>query len=362
MMGAGNTRGIGRYTEELIRAMVQIAPQHRYVLAMRQPDTSPFQGNPSVEHVSADVAWYGLGEQIYMPGILSATKPDIVHVPHWNVPVFSALRRVVTIHDLLLLSEPASAKTSTRDPITKAIKRLGHRLVLTSALTSSRQVLVPTEWVAADIKKHFPELRTPIQVTGEGMPEGLSAFWQDADPSDPYLLYVGSAYPHKNLDQLLEAWKQLAATHPQLTLKLVGERDVFMKRLEDCVQQEKVPRVVFTGRVTDEALTDLYAKALALVFPSRNEGFGLPPLEALAHGIPVVAARSSCLPEVLGEASAVFFEPGSQNDILRAIETVLRDPVGAREKARLSVPALERNHRWQHAAERTLQAYEQAVR
>jgi glycosyltransferase involved in cell wall biosynthesis len=360
MMGAGKTRGIGRYIEELVRAMTALAPEHRYVLLMNDPESSPFVGHPSVEHAVADVPWYGLEEQFKMPKLLADIRPDLVHVPHWNVAVRSSLPRVVTIHDVILLDEPQSAKVTTRNPIVAGVKRLGYRIALQNALFTSRRILVPTEWVASEIRRHVPKLTTPIDVTGEGMPH--TSTWMDPDPVHPYLLYVGSAYPHKNLDVLLDAWKRASEVHPKLSLIIAGERDVFMQRLEARVEAEHIHRVRFTGRVSEEELEALYTRALAFVFPSKNEGFGLPPLEALAHGCPVIAARASCVPEVLGNEGILFFEPGSPDGILAAIETALRDPVGVRDHARLSVPGLHRRHSWRSAAERTLGAYEAALR
>ena len=366
MMGSENTRGIGRYIEELVRAMVGLAPEHRYVLLARDPTTSPFMGNASVEHVAADVSWYGAAEQMKMPGMIAATRPDLLHVPHWNVPVMSRIPRVVTIHDLILLSEPKSAKVSTRGPIVSTVKRIGYRLVLRDALVGSRRIGVPTQWVADDIRRHFPSLETPIDVTGEGMPDPDSSVWSDPDTTNPYLLHVGSAYPHKNLDLLLDAWKKLADLHPLLSLILAGERDVFMKRLEERVKREELPRVRFPGRIPDVDLSGLYARASAFVFPSRNEGFGLPPLEAMAYGCPVVSSNASCLPEVLGSASRAkpreegvfFFQPSGTDGIIRAVETVLRDPVGARNAARQTARVLRQRHDWKKTAERTLEAYE----
>lgn len=361
MMGPQHTRGIGRYIEELLRAMIAVAPEHRYVLLTRDPAASPFSGHASVEHVHADVPWYGVAEQIRMPALLVSAKPDVVHVLHWNVPIFSGLPRVVTIHDLILLAEPASAKITTRGPVVAAMKHAGYRVALSAALRRSRRILVPTQWVAADIKRRFPSLATPVDVTGEGMPDPDPSDWIPADADHPYLLYVGGAYPHKNLDVLLDAWKKIAKQHPLLELILAGERDVFMQRLEAHVRDKGLPRVRFTGTVSDQELSRLYAGATAFVFPSRAEGFGLPPLEALAHGCPVVAARATSLPEVLGEDGVIFFQPGGTDDILQAIEAVLRDPVGVRERARQAAVFLRKRHDWRHAAERTLDAYERAV-
>ena len=303
MMGPENTRGIGRSIAELVRSMLRAAPQHRYALLARKPELSPFLGHPSVEHIGADFGWYGPAEQLALPPLIRRTRPDIFHAPHWNVPVLSRVPRIVTIHDLILLEEPLSANATTRGPAVAAVKRLGYRVSLHDALFRSRRILVPTEFVADWIKRRFPRLTTPIDVTGEGMPtvksqipnpksqtSSKSPDWSEPDLNQPYLLYVGSAYPHKNLERLLEAWKIIAQRHAALTLVLAGERDVFMRRLEERVKASGHTQVRFFGRVSDEELSRLYEQALAFVFPSRLEGFGLPPLEALAHGCPVAAS------------------------------------------------------------------------
>lgn len=362
MMGAGSTRGIGRYTEELVRAMLNVAPEHRYALLVRHADASQFLGHPSVEHVRADVPWYGVAEQVRMPGIIARTRPDIFHVPHWNVPVLSRAARVVTIHDLILLEEPLSANVTTRGPLVAAVKRLGYRVTLRDALRRSRRILVPTQFVADQIRRHFPDLATPVDVTGEGSPEVDESSWSEPDAEQPYLLYVGSAYPHKNLDLLLEAWKKVSSSHPTVSLVFAGDLDAFMRRTEALTASMGLPRVRFLGRVTDPELSRLYAKALAFVFPSRLEGFGLPPLEALAHGCPVIASDASSLPEVLGPNGAIFFQPSDLDGMIRAVETVLRDPVGVRVQARQAVSALRERHDWRKAAKRTLTAYEHALR
>jgi glycosyltransferase involved in cell wall biosynthesis len=358
MMSPGRTRGIGRYIEELVRAMLDAGSDHRFTLIVRDGNQSPFHGHTSVEHVVTDVPWYGFAEQIRMLSILAKTKPDLVHVPHWNVPVMSGLPRVVTIHDLVLLEEPASAKVTTRGPFVATMKRAGYHIALRAAMGGSHRILVPTQWVADDIKRHFPSLNVPVDVTGEGMPEIDQAMWSDADANDPYLLYVGSAYPHKNLDVLLDAWKTISAESPHLSLVMAGEKDVFMGRLEDRVKKEGLGRVRFLGRVSDDELSKLYSRAVAFVFPSRNEGFGLPPLEAMAHGCPALVAQATCLPEVLGEGGVIFFQPSGADAILGAVRTVLRDPVGVRDRARKAAVALKQKHSWKRAAESTLAAYE----
>lgn len=361
MMGAGAARGIGRYIEELIRAMLAIAPMHTYCLLERYPDSSPFLGHSSVEHVHADIPWYGFAEQIHLPVIIRTTKPDIVHIPHWNVPVFDAHPRVVTIHDLILLEEPDSASVTTRGPVVAALKRAGYHLALRNALTRSRRILVPSVFSRQWIERRFA-VHAPITITGEGMPEPDESSWREPNLETPYILYVGSAYPHKNLDKLLDAWKLVEARQERVSLVIAGKRDDFMRRLETQSAKNGLCRVRFEGEVGEERLRNLYAEALAFVFPSRLEGFGLPPLEALAYGCPVLSSNAGSLPEVLGKDGIVFFKPGDPNAILEAIETVLRDPRGVRGNARQIVPVLSGRHDWRLAASRTLEAYEDAVR
>jgi glycosyltransferase involved in cell wall biosynthesis len=359
MMGPENTRGIGRYTEELVHALLEIAPEHRYSLIVRKPEHS-FVGNVSVETVVADIPWYGLREQRELPSIIARTKPDVVHVPHWNVPVSIRQHLVVTIHDLLLRHEPMSAKISTRSPALQLVKRAGYRLVLSSALRHAHRILVPTEFVKQDVESLYPRTSGRVVVTGEGMPSVESiqeSVGRGADESSPYLLYVGSAYPHKGLNDVLDAWPKIQRDFPSLRFKIGGEMDVFMSRHKDRVAKESLRNIEFLGRVSDKDLPTLHRGAAAFVFPSHFEGFGLPPLEAIARGCPVIAADASATVEVLGKSAAIFFRRGDSDAILSAVHRVLESQDEARQRTRLAAPELARRHSWKHAAERTLQAY-----
>jgi len=384
MMGPRNTRGIGRYAEEIIRAMLDLKSGHRFVLLERDPPASPFKDHPDIEHVGANIPWYTLKEQLTMPKLIASSSADLLHVPHWNVSIFSNSQspipnpRVVTIHDLILLEEPASANVTTRGPIVAGIKRIAYRIVLRNALFRSREILVPTEHVKERIAFHFKDLKTPITVTGEGMPEVVESAWQEPDLEHPYFMTVGSAYPHKNLERVLEAWKAVSEKHPGVRLLIVGKKDQFMERLMETAKglelRAKSPSgpqpsalnskqpITFLGDVSDEELRTLYARAHALIFPSRWEGFGLPPLEALAAGCPVISSDASCMPEVLGREGILYFNPASADGIVRSVETVLRNPGGVRREARRIIPALRKRHDWKAAAARTLEAYERAVK
>lgn len=176
-----------------------------------------------------------------------------------------------------------------------------------------------------------------------------------------YLLYVGSAYPHKRLDLLLTAWEDVSKQYPDLKLLIAGELDIFMKMQNEECRMKNVPRVEFLGKVTDDQLSELYQGALALVFPSSFEGFGLTPLEALAHGCPVVSSDSTCLPEVLGKKGVVYFKSGSRDGMLTAVKTVVDNQVQLRNEAAEAGQELARRHSWKQAAQKTLEAYHSAV-
>ncbi|MCR4256178.1 MAG: glycosyltransferase family 4 protein [Candidatus Uhrbacteria bacterium] len=348
MMGAGNTRGIGRYIHETIEAMRAVAPEHEYVLLQ-----------PSVR-------WYTFTEQLKMPSVFQAANADAVWVPHWNVPLAYCGPLVITIHDLLLLHQPSSAKASTRGPIVSWIKRMGHQLVLRNAVRRASVILVPTDTVRRDVVERFPSSANKVVVTGEGITklpvtsnqlpvaDDLTGNWKLVTGN--FLFYFGSAYPHKRLDLLLDAWTKLATSHPELSLVIGGEQDVFMRRVMDEASRLNLPRIYFPGRLSDEQLSTYLAHAVAHVHPSSFEGFALPSLEALSAGCPTVVADIPLMREVLPSDGVFFFKNGDAGDMMRAIETVLGDSEAAHVAARLGGEEAARRHDWNEVAARTLHA------
>jgi glycosyltransferase involved in cell wall biosynthesis len=343
MMGAENTRGIGRYIYETVEAMRRVAPEHELILL--QPP----------------VRWYTIAEQLKMPGIFHAAKADIVWVPHWNVPIFYRGPLAITVHDLLLLHQPVSTKASTRGPLVAWLKRFGHRIVLRNALHRASVILVPTKCVARDIGERYSFTDPKIVVTGEGV-STLPYPHESSPVAGPYLFSFGSAYPHKRIDLLLEMWPRLSSIHPRLSLVIGGERDVFMKRLMDFASRKNLSRIHFPGRLSDQELTDHLSHAEAHVHPSSFEGFALPSLEALSMGCPTVVSDIPLMREVLPEEGVFFFKNGDANDMIRAIETVLKDREVAHAAARRGGEEAKHVHDWNVVAERTLAALRSAAR
>lgn len=328
--------GLGRYVEQLILQLQAVDQENRYVLFLKPENFHDCViTNPHFEKRCVPIHWYSFKEQLFLGKILDREKLDLLHFPHWNVPWNIKTPFVVTVHDLILLDQPLSAKITTRHPITYAIKYAGYRFVLERAIRRSQKIIAPSHFTKQSILDHFPNVPSEkIEVIEEGVTplESLSAPTRVTHLSNQYLLYVGNAYPHKNLDVLLKAFSLLQRTHPDLHLVLAGREDVFSKRLLSVASQLALPKHAFTffPNPTDADLRELYAHAAIYVFPSLLEGFGLPPLEAMSQGVPVAAARASCLPEILGDA-AVYFSPTDPQDIMQTIVSLLQNASLRRE-------------------------------
>lgn len=313
--------GLGRYVEQLVDQLQKQDLENRYVLFLKREnfDTCVIT-NPNFEKRLADVHWYTAKEQVLMPFLIAREGLDLIHFPHWNVPLLCRTPFVVTIHDLILLEQPVSSKTTTRGPIVHWLKRLGYRIALWHAIVASKKIVAVSEYTRSSIGKFFPRIpSSKVEVVYEGLTELPSHSTTPSlhDSIAPYLLYVGNAYPHKNLDSLLAAFAIFSKAHPGVELVLAGRDDLFYKRLRLSVDEST--HVRFVMNPTDMKLAELYRDASLYVFPSKSEGFGLPPLEAMSMGIPVASSNATCLPEILGDA-ALYFPPDDVEAMAAAIE------------------------------------------
>lgn len=348
--------GLGRYVEQMVIQLQQLDRENRYVLFLKKEnfDACPITA-PNFEKRLADVHWYTVKEQLAMPGIIDRERLDLVHFPHWNVPLLVRTPFVVTIHDLILLEQPTSAKATTRGPIVYPIKRLGYRIVLANALRRSRQIIAVSNYTKSSILKFFPSVPAEkISVIYEGVTALQPS--QPLQPLQLFLLYVGNAYPHKNLDTLLAAFDLFVQKHPKYKLVLAGRDDMFYRRLQGLRGLQGLQgRVRFVMNPPDEELADLYRGATGYVFPSRSEGFGLPPLEAMSAGIPVTASDIGALTEVLGDA-ALYFSPNDPREMAAAMSRLVSDENLRRLLIAKGHEQTER-YSWKTMVEQTLAIY-----
>ena len=286
--------------------------------------------NPRIRH-------YTLTEQIKMPGILEKEKPDLVHFPHFNVPLFYNKPFVVTIHDLLWHEQVGT--TATTLPVwVYWLKYLAYRLVLKHAVLKSKAIIVPSGWVKKKIVDRFPVVESKIKVVYEGVSEvfrGLSSGRGQSSPDKygvkqgKYIIYTGSLYPHKNVNIILDILPQF----PEFKLIVACARNIFWEKFKQEIEKrELLNQVVLAGFVNDDELAELYKNALAFVFPSKSEGFGLPGLEAMASECPVISSNAGSLPEIYGD-SALYFNPDKKEELIRIIN-IIKDEEERRKRMR----------------------------
>jgi len=344
------SKGLGRYTQELIKNLEKIDRQNDYVIFLRQDEFDEYEPqNPLFKKVLAPYRWYSLAEQIFMPLAIAREKVDLMHFPHFNVPIFYRGRFVVTIHDLIL-QYFSNRRNSLWLKLKYWIKNAAYHLIIRSALWRAQKIIAVSNYVKEDIIKCFRIEAGKIAITYEGAPAQAMT---SSPKTDPYILYVGNAYPHKNLERLIRAFEILIKKINDLKLVLVGWDEYFYPFLKKSVPETK--RIVFAGFVNDEELAKFYNDASLYVFPSLCEGFGLPPLEAMARGVPVVSSSATCLPEILGQA-ALYFDPGDENDMAQKIKCVLADENLQRDLVKKGFEQIKR-YSWEKMARETLEIY-----
>lgn len=353
--------GLGKYTEKLILNLTQLDKKNKYVIFLRQENWNYLNltNHNNFTKVFADVPWYSVMEQTKMPQILNSQNLDLLHVPHFNAPIFYRKKFIVTIHDLIHHKFSETSAT-TKNPIIFKLKRFGYTKVIENAIYKSQKIITPSKFVKEDIAKNFNLDPKKITVTYEAAEE---EYFNNKTPhttsQNPTLLYVGNAYPHKNLNNLLDAIKILILKFKIDNFKLiiVSPRDVFSKRLEAEIENRGLKeKVELKGYLAPNELSKLFQKSTAYVFPSLSEGFGIPGLNAMASNLPLIASDIPVLKEIYG-AAPLYFNPNDPEDIAQKIKTVLSNDKLRNELAKKGL-VQSKKYSWQKMAQETLNLYE----
>lgn len=311
--------GLGRYNQEFLEELKKIDQDNQYTLLFEEDPHLDLPSNFQIKICHCH--WYGLKEQIVLPWLLYRLKPDLVHFTHFNVPFFYYGKYVVTIHDLIMTKFP-SRRATTLNPILFKVKYWLYQIVIRNAIKRSQKIIAVSKFTAEDIKNYFKLTQVEAQKITI-IYEGISSPVVDTKslPQLPqkYFLYVGNAYPHKNLDFLITTFGEFLKKYPEYYLVLVGNKNYFYKELE---KANKISQVIFSGYVPDQLLAAYYKKATAYIFPSLYEGFGLPPLEAMSYGLPVLSSNASSLPEILGQ-SVLYFDPTDKDDLKKKMSEII---------------------------------------
>lgn len=352
---SGSTHaGIGRYIEELIIRLPSLAPDKFWVFFFSSSKQateylSKLKPKPSnFKIVIVPIGHYSLAEQFKLPKIFGEEKLDLLHVPHFNVPIFYRGKMVVTIHDLLW-HEFRGLKVTTLKPILYYLKYWAYRLVTRLATHKAKLILVPAQTIKEIVSHYYPQSETKTIVTTEGF-SGKFIEAKPATKPSKNILYVGSLYPHKNIEVVLKALKSL----PDYNLKLIGSRNIFSDQTKlEVIKLEVHKQVDFVGFLDDAALIKEMENAFALIQPSLSEGFGLTGIEAMAAGVPVLASDIPIFREIYQDG-ATFFDPHYPTDLVRAINVLEKIDRQAVIKRGHAVSKL---YSWQKTAAATLDAY-----
>ena len=270
--------GLGRYVMNLVRHLSELDPKNEYVILLRKNYFNRLKLPERWTAVKSDFRHYGVLEQILLPLIIMKHKPDVVHFPHFNIPLLCPKPFVVTIHDILMHKQKGLDAT-TLPAFLYYFKRLGYGVVFRRAVMASRVVIVPSNFVKKEIADYYKVAPEKIKVTYEGLDEAISLkgsvsnVLKNYKVEMPYFIYSGNAYPHKNLKRLIEATLELnQMAKEKSSLLIISARNVFTKRLTELVKKMRVGSLVkLLGFVSDHDLAVLYNKSEAFVFPSISE-------------------------------------------------------------------------------------------
>lgn len=347
----------GRYVERLLHYLEQVDRVNDYTVLVRAKDETFW--TPTGENFRvrvADFDNYSLAEQTGFKRLLDDLAPDLVHFCMPQQPVLYTGRVVTTIHDLTLLN----TYNSDKNWLVYRFKQLVGHFVFKRVAKKSDLVLTGTEYVRRRVIEfaNIPENKIVVTPESADKPDIAPEPYEDLVGTD-YIMYVGSQSDYKNIRRLMVAHQDLLVDHPDLRLVLVGKTTGVngrpAGRNQAWAAKKRFKNILFTGFVLDEKLSWLYAHTSAYIFPSLSEGFGLPGLEAMLHGAPVISSDATCLPEVYG-AAAEYFEPTDTTDMAAAIRRVIDDPERRNELIKAG-HVQAKKYSWRRMAEQTHQAY-----
>ncbi len=349
----------GRYVERLLHYLQEVDHENQYVILLDKKD---FDGwiptNPNFSKVGMDIPNYSFREQLNYLRLLQTLKVDLVHFAMPQQPLLYFGPSVSTIHDLTLLN---FKNYDDNSKIAYNIKQFIFGIVVRFAASKSRLVITPTKYVKQDVVKTLHINPDKVAVTYEsaelvtkGEPEPVQQL-----ENKQFIMYVGRMDPHKNTRRLIEAHQKLIQAHPDLQLALPGKKDGNVQVIEQWAKDKDYKNVHFLGFISDDQLRWLFENAQAYVFPSLSEGFGLPGLEAMTYGTPLVSSNATCLPEVYQDG-AHYFDPMNVEDMAAKINEVLEDKI-LRENLIKEGKSVAAQYSWKRMAEETLAVYMRAL-
>jgi glycosyltransferase involved in cell wall biosynthesis len=373
MYGLENA-GIGRYlinlTEELkrlgIRSTSSGQAEEQYTILLREKYFNRLKFPSNWEKVLVDYKHYTLIEQIKLPKLIKDQKPDIVHFPNFNIPIFWRGRFVITIHDMTMHRQKRNA---TNLPyFLYYLKRGPYKYAFKKAVNNSLKIITPTKSVKKELIDYFDIDEDKVVTIHEGFESTFSEHGVKLNVlrkyrlKGHYFIYTGNVYPHKNIKRAVEA---IAYLNKNLGIKaqlaIAGSRSVFLKRIEKNIADLDAKEFVrVLGFIPDEDLRTLYKKAVAFIYPSLSEGFGLQGLEAIAAGTLVLASDIPVFREVY-KSNVIYFNPFDFSSIAETMRNTIEMRKEKREKIIKNAQEFIKRYSWKKMAQQTLKIYNEVL-
>lgn len=343
----------GRYVERLVTYLQDVDTENEYSILVPEKDKDfwkPRNKNFTVRTVKYDN--YSFGEQTGFNRYLKKLNADLVHFCMPQQPINYKGKKVTTFHDFTLLKTYNSDKNWL---VFHAKQKVG-KYVFRRVAEDSDHIIAISKYTEQELFKFFPETpKENVSVVYESSDVSTIAPKKYQLPFKKYIMYVGQQSDYKNVKRLGDAHQILLAKYPDLGLVLVGKKNASALTNEAYFNDKKYTNIHFTGFVDDAQLSWLYSNAQAYVFPSLMEGFGLPGLEAMGYGTPVVSSNATCLPEVYGQA-AHYFNPTDTSDMAEAIDQVLSDDHLRTRLAKAGYKQIKK-YSWKKQAQETHKIY-----
>lgn len=356
--------GLARYTYKLLENILKIDKKNHYTILVYKQDVGMIDfdyGKYDVQGI--DFVHYSVGEQWGMLHFLNKLNPDLVHFTNFNHPILYQGKFITTVHDITLLFYPGRIRR-------KLIAQVGYKVAMYSAVMNSDKMIAVTDYTKRDILKYFGGRAEDMVVVYEA----INDFFVRCDDenkilhakkkygvSKPYFVYLGQWRVHKNLVGLVQAFDRYRQNGGRdMQLVLIGKEDSRYPEVRQQIDKSKhKDDVVITGWADEEDVPALITGANSFIFPSKYEGFGFTPLEAMQCGVPVASSNASCLPEVLGEA-VIYFDPENIDDMVEAMEKIVTDEGLRKELVDRGYNQVSK-YSWERMARETLDVYNKVL-
>lgn len=360
-----NETGVGRYIRSLYHYLPELDKENEYIWFLSKKEFETLEmPSPKWKKIETNVRWHTIAEQIQLPFIFSKEKLDLLHFPYFSFPIFYPGKFVVTIHDLIF-DHYKTGKASTLSPWFYILKKIGYHVVLWTAAKRAKTILTLSKDAKREIVHHYHINPSKITVTYESgkLEDQRKDFsgkeFEKMRYLQPYILYVGNAHPHKNVENLILAMQKIRQKRA-LKLVLVGSDAFFYPRLLEFIKKHKAGEfVVVIGEVPNTHIAAWYHFAQALVTASKMEGFGIPPLEAMSVGCPVIVSDIPVFHEIYEEA-AVFFNPYDPDNIAEAVTKTLDNKVTLKSLVEKGYEQAEK-YDWKKTVMETLAVYKKSL-